>query len=64
MNSSQKTDLLIHVFMCGLMVVIQIPSNMLTMVDSGGNHLFRRNYFFQFGLNTLLELMYLPAFGN
>lgn len=79
MNSLQKTDLLIHVFMCGLMVMIQIPSNMLTMVNSGGSHLFRRNSFFQFGLKhfvrinvrilpafgtLFLELMCLPAFGH
>lgn len=60
MNSPQKTGFLIQVFMCGSMVMISIPSNNLTAVNSGGNHLLMRNYFFQFGLKHLVRMNVSP----
>lgn len=69
MNSPQKTDLLVNVFVLGLMVMILIPSNTLTAVSSGGNNLFRRNYFFQPGLKHFVRINVSPciwemSFGN
>lgn len=60
MNSPQKTGFLIQVFMCGSMVMISIPSNNLTAVNSGGSNLLMRNYFFQFGLKHLVRMNVSP----
>lgn len=52
MNSSQKMYLLIYVFIYGLIRMISVLSNVPIAVNSVGNNLFGKNYYFEVFINS------------